>query len=139
MKTHDIKLKQKLLNILLLIGIPVITVLVIFSAIKFFDYKKIDIIAEELILAEDMLEIYLDDDENLPVFMTTKIIDNIEREVYDKTVFNSEGIVKSMNSNQDYYGFPTIIIIAMDSKLKGKFISDENRNIYYIHNRKMRL
>lgn len=138
-KNHDTKFKQKLLNILLLIGIPVITVIVIMSAVKSFDHKKIDIIKEELIVVEDMLQDYLADEETLPVFMTTKIIDNIRGEVSNKTVFNLDGIVKNMDLSQNYYGLPTVITIPVGSKLGGKFISDENRNVYYIHNRKMRL
>lgn len=130
--------KQKILKTIYLIGIPIIVVLIIVFATKFFDNKMIDKIEEELSIAEDMLEDFLADEETLPVFMTANIIEDIKAEINGKTVFNSDGVVENVDSNQDYYGLPAIISVYLNSKFEGKFLSDENRNVYYIHNRKIK-
>lgn len=131
--------KGKTLNILLLIGIPLITVLVIVSATKFFDNNKVDEIKSDLNDAEYMLEDFLSNEDSLPASVNAYLIDDIETKTLGKTVFNSNEIVKNVDLNKNYYRIPGIISAIIDFKLKGDFIWDNTGRVYYIHYRKLNL
>lgn len=138
MLDNNISKQEKLKSILILI-ISIVFVLAFMGIFKFNDYKTLNQIKENVIRAEMILEGYMSDQDGLPeghrVFAET----NIETKLSEKRVFNSEGLVANIDLDKEYYRVPGIVNVAMNSKLDGYFICDKDGNVFYVHNRKLKI
>ncbi|MCR3957120.1 MAG: hypothetical protein NUK57_12590, partial [Gudongella sp.] len=85
-------------------------------------YLQKTTIMEDITEVENLLKTYLKDNEGISVGLRTDI--DLESKVILKQVYNSEGVLESVDLNKDYYRIPGIIDVLVDSKLDGDFICD---------------
>lgn len=113
-----------------MVGILIFTLIVLPS---FLDIKIERTIRNDIIEVESLLKSYLKNDRKISEGLQTEI--DLETKLRSRQVYDSQGIIESMNLDKDYYRIPGLINLLVDTKLEGNFICDVEGNVYYIHNR----
>ncbi|WP_409227289.1 hypothetical protein [Gudongella sp. SC589] len=114
----------------------VILVFALFVIPNWMDKNTNKTIMEDITEIENLLKTYLKDNEGISVGLRTDI--DVEAMVILKQVYNSEGVIESLDLSKDYNHVPGLINALVDTKLNGNFICDAEGTVYYIHDRALR-
>jgi hypothetical protein len=123
-------------NLKLRVAMVVILVFALFVIPNWMDKNTNKTIMEDITEIENLLKTYLKDNEGISVGLRTDI--DVEAMVILKQVYNSEGVIESLDLSKDYNHVPGLINALVDTKLNGNFICDAEGTVYYIHDRALR-
>lgn len=129
-KIYSIKNRRNLKVWILMVGILIFTLIVLPC---FLDIKTERTIRNDIMEVESLLRSYLKNDRKISEGLQTEI--ELETKLISRQIYDSQGIIESINLDKDYYRIPGLINILVSTSLEGDFICDVEGNVYYINNR----